>query len=58
MFMPLYIIVERVAIIIRFLVNASGVINPRLHTTFNLMEVQSIALVIISLMIIIMLKIR
>lgn len=48
MFILLYIKVERVANITRFLVNLSGVKNPRVHTAFNFIDVQSIALRIIS----------
>lgn len=48
MFILLYIKVERVANITRFLVSLSGVKNPRVQTTFNFIEVQSIALRIMS----------
>ena len=48
MLMLLYIKVERVANITRFLVNLSVVKNPRVQTAFNFIDVQSIALSTIS----------
>jgi len=48
MFMLLYIKVERVANITRFLVSLSVVKNPSVQTAFNFIDVQSTALSTIS----------